>query len=115
MTAQNVECGRVRMKPVFAGSPVAIVYRINSVLKLVCSSTATETTHNIVSPYRTKFAGPSRYSPLPIEAPSTMTPGPTTPIQARPLGLGGSGSSAVFQGSSPERDSGAVMVARESW
>ena len=49
-TAHSVEFGRMRMKPVFAGSPVAMVYRINSVLKLVCSSTATETTHNIVSP-----------------------------------------------------------------
>ena len=107
--AQSVELGRVRMKPVFAGSPVAIVYRISSVLKLVWSSTATETTHNIVSPYRTKFAGPSRYSPLPIEAPSTMTPGPTTPIHARPLGRGGSGSSARDHGSRPDLDSGAVI------
>src|SRR6185436_17104558 len=109
MMAQIVELGRVRMKPVFAGSPVAIVYRISSALKFVWSSTATDATHSMVSPYFTKFAGPSRYSPLPIEAPSTMTPGPTTPIQAKPFGLGGSGSSAVFHGSSPDRDSGAVI------
>src|SRR5688572_7101159 len=98
------------MKPVFAGSPVAMVYRINSALKLVCSRTATDVTHNSVSPYFTKFAGPSRYSPLPIDAPRTMTPGPTTPIHWRPFGRGGSGSSACFQGSNPDRDSGAVII-----
>ena len=43
-------------------------------------ATATDATHNNVRPYLTKFAGPSRYSPLPIEAPRTMTPGPTTLI-----------------------------------
>jgi len=31
-----------------------------------------------------------------------MKPGPTVPIQARPFGLGGRGSSAVFHGSSPD-------------
>jgi hypothetical protein len=38
--AQKVDDGRVRMKPVNSGSPVASVYRINSVLKIVCSHTA---------------------------------------------------------------------------
>src|SRR5688500_855749 len=31
-----------------------------------------------------------------------MTPGPTTPSQPSPLGIGGSGSSAFFHGSSPD-------------
>src|SRR3972149_5440657 len=37
-----------------------------------------------------------------MDAPSTITPGPTVPIQARPLGLGGAGSSATVQGSRPD-------------
>ena len=34
-----------------------------------------------------------------------MMPGPTVPIQAKPFGLGGSGSSPGCHASSPERDS----------
>ncbi len=44
--AQKVEEGRVRMKPVKTGSPVASVYRMTSVLKIVCSVTAMPTTQS---------------------------------------------------------------------
>src|SRR3972149_1989645 len=37
-----------------------------------------------------------------MDAPSAITPGPTVPIQARPLGLGGAGRSATVQGSRPD-------------
>ena len=39
--AQNPRDGFVRMKPVKAGSPVASVYRMSSVLKIVWKNTAT--------------------------------------------------------------------------
>ncbi len=74
---------------------------MSSVLKIVCSRIATPATHSSESPCFTNAAGPSRNSPLPIDAPSTITPGPTTPSQASPRGLGGAGSSARTQGSSP--------------
>ena len=41
-----------------------------------------------------------------------MTPGPTTPSQPSPFGMGGAGSSARTHGSSPERASGASGIAR---
>src|SRR5262245_57322318 len=93
------------MKPVKIGSPVATVYRISSVLKIVCRKTATDVTHSSEKPYFTNTAGPSRNSPLPIDKPSTMTPGPTTDIQPSPFGTGGAGRSAGTHGSRPERDS----------
>src|SRR5262245_33249919 len=75
-------------------------------LNTVWNSTDSVVTQRIDRPWRTNAAGPSRNSPLPIEAPSTMTPGPTTPTQPKPWGLGGIGSSAGSHGSSPERASG---------
>src|SRR5687767_11830908 len=101
--AHKVDEGRVRMKPVKTGSPVASVYRITSMLKIVCSVTAIPTTQSNDRPWRTKAAGPSRNSPLPIAAPSTMTPGPVTLSHSRPRGVGGAGSSARVHGSKPER------------
>src|SRR5688572_24763783 len=89
-----------------AGSPVASVYRINSVLKMVCSNTATPTTQSSDRPWRTNVAGPSRNSPLPIDTPSTMIPGPTACSHPRPRGVGGTGRSAGVQGSSPDCASG---------
>jgi hypothetical protein len=72
------------MKPVNTGSPVASVYRINSVLKIVWSITATATTHSSDNPCRTNTAGPSRNSPLPTAMPRTITPGPTAFSQPNP-------------------------------
>ena len=40
-----------------------------------------------------------------MDKPSTMTPGPTTPIHWSPRGSGGSGRSAGFQAGRPERAS----------
>jgi hypothetical protein len=98
------------MKPEKTGSPVPKTYRMTSVLKIVCRVTAAAVIHNNESPYRTNTAGPSRNSPLPIDAPSTITPGPTTPSHLNPVGVGGAGISAGRQGSRPERASGAVTV-----
>jgi hypothetical protein len=95
------------MKPVNAGSPVASVYRITSVLNTVWRNTATVVTQSRVRPCRTNAAGPRRNSPLPIERPRTMTPGPTTPTHATPLGIGGAGNSAIAHGASPDLASGA--------
>src|SRR5687767_759522 len=72
---------------------------------MVCRKTATPTIHNSDNPYFTSAAGPSRNSPLPIDAPSTMTPGPTALNQPNPCGRGASGSSPRRHGSSPEMDS----------
>src|SRR5688572_23657286 len=80
---------------------------MSSVLNTVCRKTDTVVTQSSDSPYRTKTAGPRRNSPLPIDAPSTITPGPTTVSQPSPLGDGGTGSSARVHGSSPDRASGA--------
>src|SRR5262245_34214658 len=66
---------------------------------------ATMTTHSSEKPCCTKTAGPSRNSPLPIEAPRTITPGPTVRSHCKPRGRGGSGSSARRHESRPERDS----------
>jgi hypothetical protein len=49
--------------------------------------------------------GPMSYSPLPIDIPRMMTPGPMTPRRPTPRAAGGRGSSARLQGSSPERAS----------
>src|SRR5262245_15186636 len=81
-----------------------------SVLKTVCRRMATVDTQRSVSPWRTKTAGPRRNSPLPIDAPRTMTPGPTTLTQPSPRGVGGAGSSARTHGSNPVRASGAAGV-----
>src|SRR5688572_31902122 len=97
------------MNPVKTGSPVAMVYRISSTFSSVCSSAATPTTQSSERPYLTKAAGPSRNSPLPRDAPSTITPGPTALNQPSPCGLGGGGSSATFQGSSPVFASGVTV------
>src|SRR5262245_22065553 len=43
-----------------------------------------------------------------METPSAITPGPTAAIHWSPRGLGGSGSSACCQASSPERVSSGV-------
>ncbi len=94
------------MKPVNAGSPVASVYRISSVLKIVWSRTAIPTTQSSDSPFRTNAVGPSRNSPLPMETPRIMTPGPTALSHPSPWGLGGTGRSARDHGSSPDRASG---------
>src|SRR5689334_20510624 len=94
------------MNPVKIGSPVATVYRINSMLKIVCRNTATVVTQSSENPCRTKVAGPSRNSPLPIDKPRTMTPGPTTDIQPKPFGVGAAGSSARENGARPVADSG---------
>src|SRR5690606_15060497 len=51
-----------------------------------------------------------RNSPLPMETPRMMTPGPTTGSQPSPFGIGGTGRSASFHGSRPERDSGDTIV-----
>src|SRR5215510_4109662 len=71
----------------------------------VCSNTAASVTQRRDNPCRRNVAGPKRNSPLPIEPPRTMTPGPTTPNQSKPLGLGGAGKSARVHPSSPERAS----------
>ena len=91
------------MHPVKIGSPVARVYRINSVLKIVWSSTEMLVTHNNVRPYFTNTAGPRRNSPDPIETPSTMTPGPTAASHPNPCGRGASGRFAGFHAGNPER------------
>src|ERR1044072_7886567 len=83
---------------------------INSTLRSVCSSAATPTTQSSDRPYFTNAAGPSRNSPLPIETPSTITPGPIALNHWRPRGLGAAGSSSVRQGSRPDRASGAVWL-----
>src|SRR6185369_6579123 len=84
---------------------------MSSTLRSVCSNAATPTTHSSESPYFTNAAGPSRNSPLPIETPSTITPGPIALNHCRPFGLGATGSSPTRHGSRPERASGAVWVA----
>src|SRR5262245_51937178 len=66
------------------------------------------TTHNSDRPCWTNAAGPSRNSPLPIETPRAMTPGPTADTHSSPRGLGGSGSSADCQASRPDRASRGV-------
>lgn len=66
------------------------------------------TTHSNERPCFTNAAGPSKNSPLPIETPKTITPGPMALNQPRPCGLGAGGSSAILQGSSPDRASGGV-------
>ena len=73
---------------------------MSSVLKTVWKNTATSVTHSSDRPCLTKVAGPNRNSPLPIDTPSTMTPGPHTPIHDNPRGIGGSGRSAFSQGAS---------------
>src|SRR4051812_12959481 len=73
---------------------------MSSVLKTVWKNPATSVTQSSESPCFTKVAGPSRNSPLPMDTPSTMTPGPQTPIQLSPRGMGGSGRSARVQGAS---------------
>src|SRR5215510_1011540 len=73
---------------------------MSSVLKMVWKNTATSVTHSSVRPCFTNVAGPSRNSPLPMDTPSTMTPGPHTPIHERPRGIGGSGRSARVHGAS---------------
>src|ERR1051325_5222438 len=98
------------MKPVMIGSPVAIVERISSRLSSVWSNAATPTTHSNESPYFTNAAGPSRNSPLPIETPNTITPGPMALNQPSPFGCGAGGNSPRRQGSSPDRASGATSV-----
>jgi hypothetical protein len=82
--------------------------RISSTLSSVWSKAATPTTHSSDRPYLTKAAGPSRNSPLPIETPSAITPGPTALNQLSPVGLGAFGSSAILHASSPVRASGAA-------
>src|SRR5215510_15032666 len=80
---------------------------------MVCRTVATAVIQSSDKPWRTKNAGPSRNSPLPMADPSTITPGPTTRSQPRPVGVGGSGSSARPHGSRPERVStGAESVER---
>jgi hypothetical protein len=56
-------------------------------------------------PYFTKAAGPSKNSPLPIETPSAITPGPMALNHPKPFGLGAGGNSPSRHGSSPERAS----------
>ena len=84
------------------------MYRIASVLRIVCRVTATVVTQRSDNPYLTKAVGPISHSPLPIDAPSTITPGPTTPRRRSPFVDGGAGSSARPQGSRPVRASGAA-------
>src|ERR1051326_2953157 len=98
------------MKPVMIGSPVAIVERISSRFRSVWSNAATPTTHNNDRPYFTNAAGPSRNSPLPIDTPSTITPGPIALNHSRPFGRGGGGNSPRRHASSPERASGAASL-----
>src|SRR5687767_5284199 len=63
------------------------------------------TTHNMVRPYFTMAAGPTRNSPLPIAAPRMITPGPTAPNQPKPFGSGAGGNSALRHASRPDRAS----------
>src|SRR4029453_4953753 len=100
--AQTVDDGRVRMKPVNTGSPVATAYLLPSVFKMVWKRMATKQTQRSDSPCRTNAAGPRRNSPLPIDPPSTITPGPTAFSQPRPSSVGGAGSPACFHGSNPD-------------
>src|SRR6185369_16583225 len=81
---------------------------MSSRLRSVWSNAAPPTTHNNERPYFTNAAGPSRNSPLPIETPSTITPGPIALNQPRPCGRGAGGSSPSRHGSRPERASGAT-------
>src|SRR5262245_15312794 len=46
-----------------------------------------------------------------METPSTMMPGPTTPIHPRPVGIGGAGISARTHCSRPERGSSGTGAA----
>ena len=73
---------------------------------MVWKRTAIPVTHSSDRPYFTTAEGPISHSPLPIDAPRTMAPGPTIPSRRRPRVSGGAGSSARFQGSSPLRASG---------
>ena len=61
-------------------------------------------------PYFTNAAGPSKNSPLPIETPSAITPGPIALNHPTPCGLGAGGSSPIRHGSSPERASSGCCV-----
>jgi hypothetical protein len=71
---------------------------MSSVLNTVWKKTAASVTQRSEKPCFTNVAGPSRNSPLPIDTPSTMMPGPHTPIHESPRGIGGSGSSARTHG-----------------
>jgi hypothetical protein len=57
---------------------------MTSVLKMVWKVIAIRTTQSSEKPCCTNAAGPRRNSPLPIETPSAMTPGPTARNQPRP-------------------------------
>src|SRR6185369_14196095 len=81
---------------------------MSSRLRSVWSNAAPPTTHSNERPYFTNAAGPSRNSPLPIETPNTITPGPMALNQPRPRGRGAGGNSPSRQGSRPERASGAA-------
>src|SRR5262245_66549680 len=98
------------MKPTVIGSPVYSVYRIISVLRIVWSTAATEVTHSSDKPYLTNAAGPTSHSPLPIDDPRRIAPGPITPRIRSPRAVGGGGSSPLDQGGRPERDSRVVDV-----
>ena len=80
------------MNPVNIGSPVLTVYRITSVLKIVCSTTATVTIPSRPVPYRITAAGPVSHSPLPIDVPSRIAAGPIIRTKLPKLGGGGVGS-----------------------
>ena len=53
-------------------------------------------------PYFTNAAGPNNHSPLPIEVPRIIAPGPMTPRNPIPLVMGGAGSSATDHGARPD-------------
>src|SRR4029453_10182789 len=80
---------------------------------MVWKRTASTVTQSNDGPYFTTADGPISHSPLPMDAPSTMAPGPTTPRMRRPRVSGGAGSSPRFHGWSPVRASGASGVTRE--
>ncbi len=72
---------------------------------MVCRKTATEVTHSSDSPYFTNAAGPISHSPLPIESPRMIAPGPITPITPSPRVAAGRGRFASPHASSPDRSS----------
>ena len=82
------------MKPVMIGSPVYIVYRAASRLKIVCSTIPNVATHKMPRPYLIVVSGPTIHSPPPMAAASRIAPGPIVLNRLTSPNGNGSGRSA---------------------